>query len=775
MNNEMDGTSPNAEMDVTSPNAEIDVTSPNAEMDVTSPNAVGGGRMEPSATFGRGHLCCSSLLGPKPKPKPQPLPDVAIARPTSPSSAGRGEVSGFFWGLLSDGSAFRNALRCAVHRLVSVPSLLQSQWQWLRHRRSLLRLRTEELAIPVFQDTVDDEYHPRTCSRDIHHRFPRSTPTRSMQSQRRTGEQGVVGETFCCTVGLLVEHSTPRTRLLFGDGVTRELDELIPLSSVGAPCNDLSWGTKKQDFHQENYQPSDSPEQPALATTSPLPTQLGEVEWSLQRHSGGGLSGGRPIASFKPRPLPDVASARPTSPSFAGRGDASRGDSGYYFTVTSPVAATSPDAVGGGRMEPSATFGRGHLCCSDLLGPKPHPIPKPHPLPDVATARPTSPSFAGRGGRRRGGYVLVLVVLLLFGLMAMAALVIDIGFARLAQRQMQTATDAAALEGLRFRDVETDVARRERASTIVKYIFDDDPVLTSDARNFGAGPIVNFDDRVPGGDGFYANEFIHSDDNPSPNYPKIGSLPLVPVYKPRLNTNIGNAIEGDMVAGSSYYPNQVHTEDANYIRADFVPSSPGNPANDVFLVRMRRTGEISDDDTRTSGPPLQYLFGRGSLIPRRLIGDGIKVRATSIATAIPAVRVGPPVSNIPGILPIAIDVYNWNGNTANAVTITSNVSQGLSIGEAVTLGAPVVPVGSGFCAICQTTSPSNIDRVIGFGWIGLNAPAPKMSGNIASRNATGRRCDAWQTLGSLSDLDRDLIIDLNAALKYPLLAPVLVR
>ncbi len=26
---------------------------------VTSPNAVGGGRMEPSATFGRGHMGCN--------------------------------------------------------------------------------------------------------------------------------------------------------------------------------------------------------------------------------------------------------------------------------------------------------------------------------------------------------------------------------------------------------------------------------------------------------------------------------------------------------------------------------------------------------------------------------------------------------------------------------------------------------------------------------------------------------------------------------------------
>ena len=51
-------------------------------------------------------------------------------------------------------------------------------------------------------------------------------------------------------------------------------------------------------------------------------------------------------------------------------------------------------------------------------------------------------------GHNRGGYVLVLFVLLLFGIFAMAALVIDIGFARLAQRQMQTAADAAALEGI---------------------------------------------------------------------------------------------------------------------------------------------------------------------------------------------------------------------------------------------------------------------------------------------------------------------------------------
>ena len=45
--------------------------------------------------------------------------------------------------------------------------------------------------------------------------------------------------------------------------------------------------------------------------------------------------------------------------------------------------------------------------------------------------------------------MLVLFVMLFVGIMGLAALVIDMGFARLAQREMQTAVDSAALEGLR--------------------------------------------------------------------------------------------------------------------------------------------------------------------------------------------------------------------------------------------------------------------------------------------------------------------------------------
>ena len=64
-------------------------------------------------------------------------------------------------------------------------------------------------------------------------------------------------------------------------------------------------------------------------------------------------------------------------------------------------------------------------------------------------AEPSS-IFAAESQPDRAGYVLVLFVMMFLGLLGLAALVIDLGFARLTQRQMQTAVDSAALEGLRW-------------------------------------------------------------------------------------------------------------------------------------------------------------------------------------------------------------------------------------------------------------------------------------------------------------------------------------
>ncbi len=102
---------------------------------------------------------------------------------------------------------------------------------------------------------------------------------------------------------------------------------------------------------------------------------------------------------------------------------------------------------------------------------------------------------------RRGGYVMVLLAMMLFGIFAMAALVIDIGFARLTQRQMQTAADAAALEGLRsVGDPSSSFEiRQDAAAWFVTQTFDDDldPGNGDDGMAtlggpFGAGPLVDF-------------------------------------------------------------------------------------------------------------------------------------------------------------------------------------------------------------------------------------------------------------------------------------------
>ena len=128
-----------------------------------------------------------------------------------------------------------------------------------------------------------------------------------------------------------------------------------------------------------------------------------------------------------------------------------------------------------------------------------------------------------RGKRTdRAGYALVLFLMMVFGLMGLAALVIDLGFARLAQRQMQTAVDSAALEGLRLaRFLATGIrpviqldglrgmsakylqhqisrrwtnkARRWVASQMAANTFDDDLDPTNgDTGQYGAGPVVDF-------------------------------------------------------------------------------------------------------------------------------------------------------------------------------------------------------------------------------------------------------------------------------------------
>src|SRR3954469_24934896 len=81
-------------------------------------------------------------------------------------------------------------------------------------------------------------------------------------------------------------------------------------------------------------------------------------------------------------------------------------------------------------------------------------------------------------------------------LCAMLSLIVDIGYARITQGQMQNAVDTAAIEGLRKRDAGDEASRRTAANNFVNYAFDDDldPTDGDPDYNFGAGPIVDLTD-----------------------------------------------------------------------------------------------------------------------------------------------------------------------------------------------------------------------------------------------------------------------------------------
>ena len=358
----------------------------------------------------------------------------------------------------------------------------------------------------------------------------------------------------------------------------------------------------------------------------------------------------------------------------------------------------------------------------------------------------------------RAGYSLVLFVMMFFGLMGLAALVIDMGFVRLAQRQMQTAVDSAALEGLRWRDSTTDP--RQQASNMAAYTFDADLDLTTSDTQYGAGPVVTFSGGV-GPPELVASQLMQP-----------GTSPL---YKPRrfdgtpgleLNQNPGNpnAIEGDMRAGQyglndgsgveSAYPTQATVDeggDANYStdnpysRRDFFQQKP-SPTPNAFLVRMRRTANpngidseagissgglvVNSDGSSSSPATLPVLFGRGSMMARSgttgqlSVASGVTVRATAIAAAgtvtglsqTPyeagrAKAAGPPYQgtdannnpvNIPGVTPFALAATSWGGAwTTQQLKIASDGTTLVAADVTGTTWGKVLQVATNIIAIGQ--------------------------------------------------------------------------
>ena len=328
--------------------------------------------------------------------------------------------------------------------------------------------------------------------------------------------------------------------------------------------------------------------------------------------------------------------------------------------------------------------------------------------------------------------MLAQVALMLFGLCAVLSLIIDVGYMRVTQAQMQNGADSAALEGLRQRDVgirnpvtgqvvndpfASDCLRRAAANRMVRWTFDDDFDVTNGDPdyNFGAGPII---DLTEGSTSLHALQAI--------------SVPEPHVYKPDPQLNQGNEIHGDMVSGRFCYTSEpappegaayelqdlVCTEPQRgsgaYARSDFNPNltSPGPPAllpdcpapdesgpdpwplggsgsldgvdDSAFLVRLRRTNELREFEDQTqpavasSGPSLPLTFGKGTTIAgddataaysvRR---DGLTVRATAISQTRPAFHLGVPQASppTPAIAAFVLQDTCVQSATGTAVTI----------------------------------------------------------------------------------------------------------
>lgn len=395
---------------------------------------------------------------------------------------------------------------------------------------------------------------------------------------------------------------------------------------------------------------------------------------------------------------------------------------------------------------------------------------------------------------RRSGYVLLLVAMLLFGLMALAALTVDIGLARFTQSKMQVAADLAVLEGMRRSPSE--------ASDLVRGLYRDDDDA-EDARK--AERTVLLEDGL-------------SDLNASARMTFGRFVPDL-----QLNED-DNEDHGDFVRGTFRYVDPDtnervrHAEGPDYRRDDFGRNALGT----ALLARLRRTpvGLNSldrDDPISSSGDPLPFLFGMGTMIrgadpddpavysPRH---HGLTVRATAIADLRPVLVVGAPVPAAPHDRPratrIALELAAWEALDPTSSLIvdpmTGRVSTGaVEVGWSLPEPRRAVHVGTALRPSQPPTEalgderwlplyeqlPGLGERVVAFAHASLSGTAlsielTKLPGGLAGTNASALPPARWpdDLLSEIGAVGVVLARHRTVALNHPadlLTAPVLVR
>lgn len=398
--------------------------------------------------------------------------------------------------------------------------------------------------------------------------------------------------------------------------------------------------------------------------------------------------------------------------------------------------------------------------------------------------------------RSRRGSIMTLFAVLLFALLPLMALIVHTGFITLTRRQMQTAVNTAAKEGLRIELASPAGKSRNDVSTLVSLVFDDDLDTNNDSLDMtlGAGPNVSMTDGVAfSGSNFRASRQLQVNSG------------NVDGYQPVLEINSGDAAHGDMIVGQ-YVSGGSRVEDpTSYLRNDFTPA--GTP-NDAFLVRMRRT----DNDNGTGldevagissrGTPVPYLFGRvpygnegggTSLLNQR--ERGTIVRATAIARQVSALTVGPYSAAVgSGAAPIWVEQTQWNALT-NDVPETLTVSgttlldpgmsvfgefvnrQVVAVGDTIATSAADSIAGERYVPVYRVLASGN-RRVIGFGLadFAINLVTGGTITRRTSRVGTDNCSAHWrQDLSAVPAADLTELLANRNTQDQPLLAPTLVR
>lgn len=442
-----------------------------------------------------------------------------------------------------------------------------------------------------------------------------------------------------------------------------------------------------------------------------------------------------------------------------------------------------------------------------------------------------------RASAGRRAQVLIYFILIVFALMSLAALVVDLAFARLTQRQMQSAVDSAALEGMRFRgdlsDDVPDTARQTMVDAVQERIaltFHNNLTLTNTSEftltdagspNFSAGPLIRFGAETTS---VTAASQLLLDAQSAP--------PQRFEYHPALRANAANESGGDIVIGSYDRDDQIHLEvkgasAAEYARTDFsagivtATDTIVSSQADAILVRMRRTDEdfTSLNDSHSSGPPVPALFGRGNLFNRDQIARGTVVRATAIASTTPALTVGFAADEVdpslPGIIPILMESTYWSSLTTG-ISNTPSIAEGvitttsgpvgrsfdlaafllqqseLRLAQSLTTSldaatvddgvyAGYVPLYSGILNADMTTT----DRIVGFGYADVMIAADGTSitltcrkGRVANGNATSVPHFAAE-LDAMNESERiqmrTSVLETGESIDGRLVVPCLVR